>query len=172
MSTHIGAGAVAGLLAGVVFGMMMHVMDAPTPGGGQMPMIAMAGQIVGSPTIVAGWLYHLFNSVVIGAILGWVLGERTREIAVRIALGANRRQVLALVVGQSVVVAAAGILLGLDGGAALARYLDQLLFGLSALDPLTFAAVAVLSFAIALAAAFVPARRATRIEPATGLRMD
>jgi putative ABC transport system permease protein len=105
-------------------------------------------------------------------VMAYAVTQRTREIAVRMALGANRRQVLALVVGQSVVVTAAGILLGLGGGAALARYLDQLLFGLSPLDPPTFAAVALLFLAIALTAAFVPARRATRIEPATGLRMD
>jgi putative ABC transport system permease protein len=105
-------------------------------------------------------------------VMAYAVIQRTREIAVRMALGANRRQVLSHVLGESVLVTVAGILLGLGGGAALTRYLDQLLFGLSALDPATFAAVALLFLGIALAAAFVPARRATRIEPATGLRMD
>jgi putative ABC transport system permease protein len=105
-------------------------------------------------------------------VMAYAVTQRTREIAVRMALGANRRQVLAHVLGQSVVATVVGILLGLAGGAALTRYLDQLLFGLSALDPATFAAVALLFFAIALVAAFVPARRATRIEPATSLRLD
>jgi putative ABC transport system permease protein len=104
--------------------------------------------------------------------MAYAVTQRTREIAVRMTLGANQRQVLAHVLGQSVVATAVGILLGLAGGAALTRYLDQLLFGLSALDPATFAAVALLFFAIALVAAFVPARRATRIEPATSLRLD
>jgi hypothetical protein len=72
----LGASVVAGLLAGVVFGMMMQMMMAPTPDGGQMAMIAMVGQIVGSPTAGAGWLYHLFNSAVIGAIFGWLIGDR------------------------------------------------------------------------------------------------
>ena len=54
----------------------MQKMTAPTPDGGQMPVIAMVGQIIGSPTIGAGWLYHLFNSAVIGAIFGWLLGDR------------------------------------------------------------------------------------------------
>ncbi len=76
MFGRIGASIVAGLIAGVVFGMMMQMMMAPTPDGGQMPMIAMVGQIVGSPTAGAGWLYHLFNSAVIGAIFGWLFGER------------------------------------------------------------------------------------------------
>jgi len=76
MNSKIGAGTAAGLIAGLVFGLMMQMMMAPTPGGGQMRMIAMVGQIVGSPTVAVGWLYHLFNSAVIGAIFGWLLGSR------------------------------------------------------------------------------------------------
>ncbi|MBI3128485.1 MAG: hypothetical protein HYZ11_12840 [Candidatus Tectomicrobia bacterium] len=76
MYSKTGASIVAGLTAGFVFGMMMQMMAAPTPDGGQMPMIAMAGQVVGSPTIAAGWGYHLFNSAVIGAVFGWLLGDR------------------------------------------------------------------------------------------------
>lgn len=78
MTGRIGASVVAGLIAGVVFGMMMQMMMAPTPEGGQMPMIAMVGQIVGSPTVGAGWLYHMFNSAVIGAIFGWLFGPLVR----------------------------------------------------------------------------------------------
>jgi uncharacterized membrane protein YagU involved in acid resistance len=75
-------------MAGVVFGMMMQMMMAPTPDGGQMPMIAMVGQIVGSPTTGAGWLYHLFNSAVIGAIFGWLLGERVHGYVPALGWGA------------------------------------------------------------------------------------
>jgi hypothetical protein len=64
------------VIAGIVFGAMMHMMTAPTPDGARMPVIAMVGQIVGSPTVTAGWVYHLFNSAVIGAIFGWLLGAR------------------------------------------------------------------------------------------------
>ena len=78
MRSRIGASTVAGLIAGIVFGIMMHMMNAPTPDGRQMPVIAMIGQIVGSPTIGVGWLYHLFNSAVIGGIFGWLLGPRVR----------------------------------------------------------------------------------------------
>src|SRR6266540_4363140 len=73
-SALVGAG--AGIVGGIVFGMMMSMMSAPTPDGGSMPMMSMVGKIVGSPTMVAGWLYHLFNSAVIGAIFGWLLGGR------------------------------------------------------------------------------------------------
>jgi hypothetical protein len=79
MSSRIGASILSGLIAGAVFGMMMQMMMAPTPDGGQMPMIAMIGQIVGSPTIAAGWLYHLFNSAIIGALFGWLIGPRVHS---------------------------------------------------------------------------------------------
>src|ERR671919_1059340 len=75
MRSRIAASTVAGIVAGVAFGILMHMMTAPTPDGGRMPVIAMVGQIVGSPTVAAGWLYHLFNSAVIGAIFGWLLGD-------------------------------------------------------------------------------------------------
>jgi hypothetical protein len=88
MRSRIGASIVAGVVAGLVFGMMMHVMTAPTPDGGRMPVIAMVGQIVGSPTILAGWVYHLFNSAVIGAIFGWLLGPRVHGYGAGLAWGA------------------------------------------------------------------------------------
>ena len=74
--SRIGAAVIGGVIAGVVFGTMMLMMSAPTPDGGEMSMIAMVGMIVGSPTVIAGWLYHLFNSAVIGGLFGWLLGSR------------------------------------------------------------------------------------------------
>lgn len=88
MSTKIGASVVAGLIGGVVFGLMMQMMMAPTPDGGQMPMMAMIGQIVGSPTVAAGWVYHLLNSAVIGAIFGWLVGDRVHGYAAALGWGA------------------------------------------------------------------------------------
>src|SRR3990170_8433730 len=88
MSGRIGASVVAGLIGGVVFGLMMQMMSAPTPDGGQMPMLAMVGQIVGSPTVGAGWVYHLFNSAVIGAIFGWLLGDRAHGYGSALGWGA------------------------------------------------------------------------------------
>ena len=67
---------------------MMQMMMAPTPDGGSMPMLAMVGQIVGSPSIGVGWLYHLFNSAVIGAIFGWLLGGRVHNYATGFGWGA------------------------------------------------------------------------------------
>jgi uncharacterized membrane protein YagU involved in acid resistance len=88
MRSRFVAGIVGGLVAGVVFGMMMQMMTAPTPDGGQMPVINMIGMIVGSPTAGVGWLYHLFNSAVIGAIFAWVLGARTYTYGTGLGWGA------------------------------------------------------------------------------------
>jgi hypothetical protein len=75
LKSKTGAGIAAGLMAGVVFGIMMQMMSAPTPDGMQMPMMAMVAKVVRSDTMVVGWLYHLFNSALFGAIFGWVLGN-------------------------------------------------------------------------------------------------
>ena len=76
MSSRLSAGIAGGLAAGVVFGMMMQMMEAPTPDGGGVPMMSMIAMIVGSTSVAVGWLYHLFNSAVIGATFAWVLGRR------------------------------------------------------------------------------------------------
>src|SRR5918994_1154300 len=81
MFGRIGASIVAGVIAGLVFGMMMQMMMAPTPEGGEMPMMAMVAKAVRSDSIAVGWLYHLFNSAVIGAIFGWILGGRVSGYA-------------------------------------------------------------------------------------------
>ena len=79
MRTRVFAGAVAGIAAGLVFGVMMQMMSAPTPDGGAMPMMAMVAMVVRSQSLVVGWLYHLLNSAVIGALFGALLGGRAHE---------------------------------------------------------------------------------------------
>jgi uncharacterized membrane protein YagU involved in acid resistance len=88
MQSRIGAGAVAGLIAGIVFGMMMQMMNAPTPDGGQMPMMAMVAKVVGSTSLTVGWIYHLFNSAVIGAIFAWLFSSRVMTVGNGLAWGA------------------------------------------------------------------------------------
>jgi hypothetical protein len=73
------SGALAGVIAGLVFGIMMQLMRAPTPEGAEVPMMAMVAQVVRSSSLVVGWIYHLFNSAVIGAIFGWLLGDRMAD---------------------------------------------------------------------------------------------
>ncbi|MCA1573707.1 MAG: hypothetical protein LC770_04050 [Acidobacteria bacterium] len=88
MRSKVGAGIIAGLVAGVVFGMMMQMMSAPTPDGKQMPMMQMVAMVVRSDSIVVGWIYHLFNSAVIGGIFGWILGGRAGSYGAGLGWGA------------------------------------------------------------------------------------
>ncbi|HEY7284993.1 MAG TPA: ABC transporter permease [Vicinamibacterales bacterium] len=98
--------------------------------------------------------------------------ERTHEIGVRMALGADPRHVLALVVGQGLMTAVAGIVIGLVGALALSRTIEGLLFGVRSTDPVTFAGVAALLLGIALTACAVPGWRATRVDPTRALRAE
>jgi putative ABC transport system permease protein len=98
--------------------------------------------------------------------------ERTREIGVRMALGAEGRHVLRLFVRQGLVTAAVGTAIGLGGAALLTRVLEHLLFGVTPSDPLTLGSVAFLLLAVALVACYVPARRAARIDPLIALKAD
>jgi putative ABC transport system permease protein len=124
-------------------------------------------------------LLGLFASVAAGlaavgiyGVLAYSVSQRTREIGIRMALGAPRRQVLALVLGQSAVLILAGIFTGLAGALFLTRYLTTMLFGLTPLDPATFVGVALAFAALATVASYVPARRATNVDPLVALRNE
>jgi len=105
-------------------------------------------------------------------VLAYTVAQRTHEIGIRMALGARHRSVLTLVVGQSLVLTAGGILLGLAGAATLARAIERLLFGFNALDPATYAAVTAVFVVVALGATVLPARRATEVDPLVALRHE
>ena len=109
--------------------------------------------------------------VVIGlyGVISYSVAERTRELGVRIALGAQRADVLRMILGEGIALAAIGVVLGLLGALALSRLIASLLFGVTATDPLTLGVVASILAGTALLASFVPAHRATRIDPATVL---
>lgn len=118
MRSKVWAGIVAGLLAGVVFGVMMHVISTPMPMGGRMPMMMMMARVVRSESLVAGWIYLLVSSVVMGGIFGLVLGDRAGRISGGLAWGALY-----------------GVLLWVLGG----LILMPLLLGMGAFSPLTMA---------------------------------
>lgn len=81
-------GVISGLIAGVLFGIMMTIMTAPGPTGREAPMMEMVARIVGSDNLMIGWIYHLFNSAVIGGIFGWLLGNRIHHYGAGLGWGA------------------------------------------------------------------------------------
>ncbi len=105
-------------------------------------------------------------------VMAYSVERRTREIGVRVALGATRSQVLSLVIGQALTTAAIGVGAGLLGSLALTRLVQSLLFGVKATDPVTFVLVALLLTVVALAASFIPARRAAKVDPMVALRYE
>jgi len=111
-------------------------------------------------------------AVGIYGVLAYVVSQRTQEIGIRLAIGADRSQVLGMVLRQGLLLAGTGIAAGLMGALALTRLMTSLLYNIQPNDPLTFAAVAVTLLAVALAASFLPARRATRVSPITALRAE
>jgi putative ABC transport system permease protein len=105
-------------------------------------------------------------------VISHAVTERTHEIGVRMALGAERRHVLALVVRQGLAMAVVGIAIGMVAALGLARTIQSLLYGVSATDPATFAFVAVALLTVALVACYLPAWRAARVDPTQALRAE
>src|SRR5262249_8075306 len=105
-------------------------------------------------------------------VLSFLVSQRTAEIGVRIALGANRSNILSNVVGRGFGLSVAGIAIGLIVAAAITQLLQTLLFGVSQRDPFTFFPLAAIPLVVALAASLIPARRAMLVDPMTALRSE
>jgi putative ABC transport system permease protein len=133
---------------------------------------------IGSSRFVAtlvgafGVLALILAAVGIYGVMSYAVAQRTQEIGVRLALGATEPQVFALVIGESLKLAAIGVLLGLVGAAVAGRAMRGLLYGVGTADAGTFAATAAVLVGVTFAAAFVPARRAMRVDPMAALRTD
>jgi putative ABC transport system permease protein len=114
----------------------------------------------------------VLSAIGIYGVIAYSVIQRTHEIGVRMALGANRADVLRLVVSEGLGVALGGVALGLAGAAVFTKLMADLLFGVTARDPLTFGAGGALLLTVALAASYIPARRAARVEPVIALRSE
>lgn len=113
-----------------------------------------------------------FAAVGIAALVAFAVTQRTREIGVRVALGAQTRDVIVLVASEGAWIALAGLAMGVLAAWILRRSVESMLFGIAPDDPLTFVGVALLLGVVSLLAAYLPARRAARIDPAAALRVD
>jgi len=114
----------------------------------------------------------VLSSVGIYGVISYIAGQRTREIGIRMALGAERSNVLGMVLGEAGKMTMFGVVIGLAAALVLARVMASMLFRVSTYDPLTFLGVALLLMAVALVACYIPARRATRIDPMAALRYE
>ena len=126
-----------------------------------------------------GIMFFLFGAVAlvlasigVYGVLSYSVSQRTQEIGVRVALGAARRDVLRLIVGQGVRLAAVGIVLGMIGAALVTPAVRTILYNVTPTDPLSFGGVALFLSLVALMASYVPARRALAVDPIVALRND
>jgi putative ABC transport system permease protein len=114
----------------------------------------------------------LLASVGLYGVISYVAGQRTHELGIRVALGAQRREVLVLVLSHGMKLALVGVAAGLVAAFGLTRLMSDMLYGVSTTDPATFTAISLLLISVAMLACWIPARRATRVDPLTALKYE
>jgi putative ABC transport system permease protein len=156
----------------------VHAIDPDQPISAMRPMTEWLDSSVTQSRYLTT-LFGLFAALAmilaatgIYGVMSYSVAQRTHEIGVRMALGARRADVLKLVVGQGMLLTLIGVVIGLLAAFGLTRVMATLLFGVTAKDPVTFGVVAALLLAVAFLACFVPARRATKVDPLVALRYE
>ena len=156
----------------------VHALDPDLPAGSFRTTSEIVSTWRSQPRVRAsllgsfGLLTLLLAAIGVGGVMGQTVEQRRRDIGIRMAVGAVPSDIRRLVLGHALRVTSAGIAVGLFAAVAVAHVLRSFLFGISALDPVTFVAVVVLLFLVALLAAHVPARRAARVDPIATLRCE
>src|SRR5271157_1198178 len=156
----------------------IHGLNADLPVFGvttvesSMQMGSIFERIAGTFAGAFGLLALVLAAVGIYGVIAYTTRQRTHEIAIRVALGAQRANVFRLVLGQGLLLTAGGLAVGIGASLALTRYLESVLYGVTATDVLTYAAVALLLCLVSLVACYIPARRATKIDPMAALKYE
>jgi len=171
-----GPGDAGNVLAGI--GREVAAIDKDVPLLNVMPLTEQIGvgllplRLAASVAGTLGFLGMLLAALGVFGVVNYSVSQRTREIGIRISLGAQNRDVLRLVLGQGLWLALIGVGIGLASAAALTRALTSLLYGVSAIEPLVFAGMATLLVLVALIASYIPARRASKVDPMVALRYE
>ena len=167
----------AGQLAGPLRQLVLS-MDPNVPVAGIAVLSDTVSESIAQPRFFAllavafGALALLLAAIGIYGVMAYVVAQRTTEIGVRMALGATPREVFRLIIGDGLRITAIGVALGIAGSLLMARYMTTLLFGVTPGDPVTLGATSAVLLTVAAAACFLPARRATRVDPMVALRAD